>query len=50
MIPKSKSCPNIYFSYSKNISNSYGTFLRLYPKSTKAERCQAIRYFFVTKR
>lgn len=49
MLTKSKSCPNIYFTYNINLSNSYGLFLQINPKASKAERCLAIKNFYNNK-
>ena len=49
MLTKSKSCPNLLFSYNKKLSFSYGNFVQLNPNATKAERCYAIRQFYFKK-
>ena len=36
MLTKSKSCPNLLFSYNKKLSFSYGNFVQLNPNATKA--------------
>ncbi len=50
MLTKSKSCPNIYFTYNTNLSFSYGMFLQTNPKASKAERCMAIKKFYENKK
>ena len=49
MLTKSKSCPNINFTYNTNLSNSYGMFLQINPKASKVERCLAIKKFYDKK-
>ena len=46
MIPKSKSCPSIFFTFTLQKAPSYGTFLKMYPNSTKSQRCNAITNFY----
>jgi hypothetical protein len=50
MLTKSKSCPNINYAYDSNLSNSYGMFLQINPKASKAERCMAIKKFYENKK
>ena len=49
MFRKVKSCPNIYFTYNKKLSSSYGFFLQTNPNASKPERCRAIKVFYENK-
>ena len=46
MIPKSKSCPNIFLILTLKTPPSYGTFLKMFPEATKGQRCNAITNFY----
>ena len=46
MIFKSKSCPAIFLTFTLKAPPSYGTFLRMFPNATKAQRCRAITNFY----